>query len=244
MRCTGRRPPFAGRHYTGSVVDRFRPLNTSVLQLACLFAASRLALLLVGLASTWLLPSGSALQGGVPRWHEPAPRALEIWARWDSEWYLLIADTRLRPGFPPDPVRAADRSGIYGGVSSPLPGPDPSSGAGFWRGGRRFRHLQSRALRGPAALASSGSVRGRGSTRSRGRDVFVRCLAGLPVQPLFVRSLCRVPVPRVVHRRLSECAAGSIRHRRRARRSGGAHPPVRDPPRHSGALGVVAAAPR
>jgi hypothetical protein len=91
-RCTGHRPTAAGRYYTGSVVDRFRYLNSSVLQLACLFVASRLALLLVGLASTWLLPSGSALQGGTPMWHEPAPRALEIWARWDSEWYLLIAE--------------------------------------------------------------------------------------------------------------------------------------------------------
>ena len=58
----------------------------------CLFLASRLALFGVGLLSTWLLPSAHSLQQ--PRnlvWHETAPRALEIWARWDSEWYLLIA---------------------------------------------------------------------------------------------------------------------------------------------------------
>jgi hypothetical protein len=31
------------------------------------------------------------MQPGNLVWHEAAPRALEIWARWDSEWYLLIA---------------------------------------------------------------------------------------------------------------------------------------------------------
>lgn len=73
-------------------MDLPRLTRSPLPQLACLFVASRLALLAVGLLSTWLLPSGLAVQRGNLVWHEPAPRALEIWARWDSEWYLLIAE--------------------------------------------------------------------------------------------------------------------------------------------------------
>ena len=78
-------------HYTGSVVDISRLLRPPVSRLACLFLASRIAMLAVGLLSTWLLPSGRAAQPGNLVFHDPAPRALEIWARWDSEWFLLIA---------------------------------------------------------------------------------------------------------------------------------------------------------
>ncbi len=107
-------------HYTGSVVDVFRNLRSSAPQLACLLVASRLALLLVGLLSTWLLPSGSGVQGGIPMWHEPAPRALEIWARWDSEWYLLIAERgyevgslRTQHGLQTDPTATAGFLPLY-----------------------------------------------------------------------------------------------------------------------------------
>jgi hypothetical protein len=72
-------------------VDISRLLKPAFSRLACLFFASRLALLTVGLLSTWLLPSGRTAQPGNLVFHDPAPRALEIWARWDSEWYLLIA---------------------------------------------------------------------------------------------------------------------------------------------------------
>jgi len=79
-------------HYTGSVVDLAKLLNPPVARLACLFVASRAALLAVGLLSTALLPSGIGMQPGNLVWHRPASPALEIWARWDAEWYLLIAD--------------------------------------------------------------------------------------------------------------------------------------------------------
>jgi len=59
--------------------------------IAALFLASRLSLLLVGVLSTWLIASGLSVQKGNLVFHAPAPRPLEIWARWDSEWYLLIA---------------------------------------------------------------------------------------------------------------------------------------------------------
>jgi len=60
--------------------------------IGALFLSSRLALLLVGLLSTWLLGSGLAVQKGNLIHHQAAVRPLEIWSRWDSEWYLLIAD--------------------------------------------------------------------------------------------------------------------------------------------------------
>jgi hypothetical protein len=55
------------------------------------FAATRAALLCAGLLGAALLPSGLLLQKGNLQGHAPAPRVFDIWARWDSEWYLLIA---------------------------------------------------------------------------------------------------------------------------------------------------------
>jgi Gpi18-like mannosyltransferase len=68
-----------------------RLLKSPIARLACLFFASRLALLAVGLLSTSLLPSGVGAQPGNLVWHQLATPPLEIWARWDSEWYLLIS---------------------------------------------------------------------------------------------------------------------------------------------------------
>ena len=56
-----------------------------------MWLASRLALLITGVLSSYLLASGLTLQTGNLVYHEPTVRPLEIWARWDSEWYLLIA---------------------------------------------------------------------------------------------------------------------------------------------------------
>ena len=56
------------------------------------FAATRAALLLAGCLGGALLPSGLLLQKGNLVRHERGPLALEIWARWDAEWYLLIAE--------------------------------------------------------------------------------------------------------------------------------------------------------
>ena len=66
-------------------------LKPPIARLACLFIASRLALLVVGLLSMSLLPSGVGAQKGNLVWHQTVSPPLEIWARWDSEWYLLIA---------------------------------------------------------------------------------------------------------------------------------------------------------
>ncbi len=60
--------------------------------LALLLLFSRAALLIVGILSTYLTSSGLAVQKHNLVYHQAAPLPLEIWARWDSEWYLLIAD--------------------------------------------------------------------------------------------------------------------------------------------------------
>jgi len=71
------------------VSDRPRPPFGD---LAALFLGSRAALLIVGMLAVGLLGSGLAVQKGNLVHHAPAPLPLEIWARWDAEWYLLIAD--------------------------------------------------------------------------------------------------------------------------------------------------------
>jgi hypothetical protein len=73
------------------VVELAKLLKSPVARLVCLFVASRLALLAVGVLSASLLPSGLGAQSGNLVWHQPAPLPVEIWARWDAEWYLLIA---------------------------------------------------------------------------------------------------------------------------------------------------------
>jgi hypothetical protein len=107
-------------HYTGFIVQRFRAMSSSIPQLACLVVASRSALLLVGLLSMSLLPSGSGMQGGTLMRHEPVSSSLEIWARWDSEWYLLIAERgydvgslRTQYGLQTDPEATAGFLPLY-----------------------------------------------------------------------------------------------------------------------------------
>jgi hypothetical protein len=60
--------------------------------LAALFLGSRVALLIVGLLAAGLLGSGLAVQKGNLTYHTQGPLPLEIWARWDAAWYLLIAE--------------------------------------------------------------------------------------------------------------------------------------------------------
>lgn len=60
--------------------------------IATAFLATRLALLVTGWLAAHLLASGLTLQKGNLVYHAPGPPLLEIWARWDSEWYLLIAE--------------------------------------------------------------------------------------------------------------------------------------------------------
>jgi hypothetical protein len=73
------------------MVELERFLSSRVARIGCLFVASRLALLVVGMLSASLLPSGVGAQPGNLMGHPPAPLPFEIWARWDAEWYLLIA---------------------------------------------------------------------------------------------------------------------------------------------------------
>jgi hypothetical protein len=62
------------------------------------FVVTRLALLAVGTLSLVLLGSARGNMPGNLVAHEPVAAPLEIWARWDSEWYLLIARQGYQPG--------------------------------------------------------------------------------------------------------------------------------------------------
>ncbi len=81
------------------------------------FLTTRAGLLLVGLLGSQLLLSGLTVQKGNLVYHPRAPAALEIWARWDAEWYLLIADQGYRSGeyFLDRPVAyaPADATGFF-----------------------------------------------------------------------------------------------------------------------------------
>jgi len=80
------------------------------------FLLTRLGLLLVGLLAVQLL--GSALpetKDGRPG-GEQAPLLLDLWARWDASWYLLIAEEgygALLEGDVPEPLRATDTLGFF-----------------------------------------------------------------------------------------------------------------------------------
>jgi len=63
-----------------------------------MLAVSRLALAIVGMLSVQLLASGLSVMKGNLVFHEPVALPLEIWARWDAEWYLLIAEKGYRSG--------------------------------------------------------------------------------------------------------------------------------------------------
>lgn len=71
-------------------------MSAAARRLLAPFAATRAGLLLAGLLGLHLLVSGLTVQKGNLVFHAPGPAALEIWARWDAEWYLLIAEHGYR----------------------------------------------------------------------------------------------------------------------------------------------------
>lgn len=64
-----------------------RPVRTILLALVL----TRLVLAGAATAGLHLLALGPGLEGANLRWQRSAPAALDVWARWDAEWYLLIA---------------------------------------------------------------------------------------------------------------------------------------------------------
>jgi mannosyltransferase PIG-V len=56
------------------------------------FLVTRAGYLTTGLLAAHLLASGLTLQKGNLVHHTPGSPALEIWARWDAEWFLMVAD--------------------------------------------------------------------------------------------------------------------------------------------------------
>lgn len=62
-------------------------------RIVLVFITVRLALQVVGLLSLFYFPPASAIGPARDfRYSSPRPATVEIWSRWDSEWYLLIAD--------------------------------------------------------------------------------------------------------------------------------------------------------
>jgi hypothetical protein len=77
-------------HSLASITSRL--VDSGLGNIVLAWATTRGALLGVGLLSLQLLPSAGNLMTGNLRYHTPRRPAAEIWARWDSEWYLLIAE--------------------------------------------------------------------------------------------------------------------------------------------------------
>jgi len=62
-------------------------------RIAAIFLVSRIFLEIIGILSLFYFPSARALFRMTDlAYHAPQPAYLEIWARWDSEWFLLVAD--------------------------------------------------------------------------------------------------------------------------------------------------------
>ncbi len=81
------------------------------------FAVTRAGLLLAGVLALGLIGSVRDRMPGNLVAHLPAPLPLEIWARWDSEWYILIAEKGYPSGdllAPYGPhYRAEDTAGFF-----------------------------------------------------------------------------------------------------------------------------------
>ncbi|HJZ10986.1 MAG TPA: mannosyltransferase family protein, partial [Acidobacteriota bacterium] len=66
-------------------------------QLVTIYFLSRLMLLLIGLLAMFYFPSARSLFPIADlQYHRRQPNVLEMWTRWDSEWYLLIAEKGYR----------------------------------------------------------------------------------------------------------------------------------------------------
>ncbi len=81
------------------------------------FLVTRGGLLCAGLLGSRLLSPGLNVQSGNLVYHQPAPPWLDIWVRWDAEWYLLIAadgyDVGRQLAHLPGNLSALDASGFF-----------------------------------------------------------------------------------------------------------------------------------
>ena len=80
------------RSYTGSQLSS-KPQSAVFSHVLLIYLFSRLLLEGIGLLSLFYFPSARAL---FPirdlQYHKPVAPYVEMWVRWDSEWYLLVAD--------------------------------------------------------------------------------------------------------------------------------------------------------
>lgn len=64
-----------------------------VWQIILVYVFSRFLLTLIGILGMFYFPSARTIfPVGDLQYHQTQPRPIEMWARWDSEWYILIAE--------------------------------------------------------------------------------------------------------------------------------------------------------
>ena len=67
--------------------------NGCLWQVLLMFVFTRIVLTIIGVLSIFYFPSARRIFHITDlQYHTAQPAVLEMWARWDSEWYLLIAD--------------------------------------------------------------------------------------------------------------------------------------------------------
>jgi Gpi18-like mannosyltransferase len=69
------------------------PVRRDFRFIIAIFLISRLGLEFVGILSAFYFPSAKTLfRGRDLQYHKPQVQSLDMWARWDSEWWLLISE--------------------------------------------------------------------------------------------------------------------------------------------------------
>src|SRR5437867_13172558 len=64
-----------------------------VWQIILVYIFSRFLLELIGILAMFYFPSArNIFSVSDLLYHQQQPRSIEMWARWDSEWYILIAE--------------------------------------------------------------------------------------------------------------------------------------------------------
>src|SRR5262245_55946988 len=85
--------------YTASPAAGADRWSRAIRQSALAIAVTRVALIFAGLATLARHPFG--IDTGSPLGRPDTPAFLEMWARWDGEWYLDIASSGYAGPLPP-----------------------------------------------------------------------------------------------------------------------------------------------
>jgi len=140
-------------------------------EVATIFGATRLGMLLVALLGVQLLASGDRAQPGNLQYVRDLPPALQAWVHFDAQWYLLIAERGYRalaesPDLAPR-NRPEDTSGFFPlfpltvrGVALLLPGRAATTLAGLLVANAALLAFLFLLQRHTAGLLGAGAARG------------------------------------------------------------------------------------